>query len=190
MPTYEVIAGAHGIDGKLLKVGARFEKGAGFEATEHFKRCFKKVNTDVEDRVKAEVAKVATKTLKEIAEAKASADTAATETKALAEAEAAEVNALAEEEATATKELAEKEAARVVLKKAEESGKEAAAQTAQIKALGWTEMGSYAYDSPEIKKYRRTVDGKRFFKTEYGKQIIEQYKKEAAAKRLLKIKHK
>ena len=190
MPTYEVIAGAHGIDGKLLKVGARFEKGAGFEAAEHFSRCFKRVNTDVEDKARAEADKVVTKTLKDIAEAKANADAAAVETKILAEEEGAEAKALAEEEAAEAKELAEKEAARVVLKKAEESGKEAAAQTAQIKALGWAEMKSYEYDSPEIKKYRRTAKGKRFFKTKYGKQIIEQYKKEAAAKRLLKIKQK
>jgi len=190
MPTYEVIAGAHGIDGKLLKVGARFEKGAGFEAVEHFSRCFKRVNTDVEDKTRAEADKVVTKTLKDIAETKTLADEEAAETKALADEEAAETKALAEEETAEAKALADEEAARAVLKKAAQNKREVAAHNAQLEALGWAEMKSYEYDSPEIKKYRRTAKGKRFFKTTYGKQIIEQYKKEAAAKRLLKIKQK
>jgi len=172
MPTYEVIAGAHGIDGKLLRVGARFEKGAGFEAAEHFSRCFKKVNTGVEDKAQAEAAEAKALADEEASAAKALVDEEAAKAKALADEEAAEAKALAEEEAAEAKALADEEAAEAKALAEEEVDTEVAALNAQLSALGWDRMKSFSVNSSQFRKYKKTPNGKKFLKTKFGKDLI------------------
>jgi hypothetical protein len=172
MATYEVIAGVHGIDGKLLRVGARFKKGTGFEVCEHFSRCFKKVDTDLEKKIaakEAKGAKLAAKEAKQLAEAGANRLAEAEAAGALAAIELAKMETTKAEEA---KQLAEAEVAKVAELEADQLKREAEALELQLDALDWNKLKDLPFNSPEVRKYLKTVNGKRFLKTAYGKELI------------------
>jgi len=174
MATYKVIAGAHGMGGKIYRVGNRFENGGGIEQAEHFSRCFKKVASTVVSP-KAKPDDTVLKEAQAVALAKAKAKEIKAENKAL-EAEAKETAkaGLAAQAAKGTESTLTDEE-----KAAKETAKVAEALNAKLKVFGWPKMAAFPITSPEMKKYFRTVKGKAFLNTEYGKNLVADLRKTA-----------